>query len=75
MAEDDDTDDEHITAILDELLKDATATYIPYETANVQKQMEPKGIRVFSVSALAYTQSRNRFQERRPHYRYNDSRY
>jgi hypothetical protein len=66
LAEEDDADPDAISDMLDELLREATIAYVKYETANVQRQMEPKGIKVFSVSALAYTSSRSRFRKDGP---------
>ncbi|KAI4958200.1 hypothetical protein J4E86_003797 [Alternaria arbusti] len=57
---------EVVSDMLDELLREATIAYIKYETANVQRQMHPKGIKVFSVSALAHTSSRSRIQRDTP---------
>jgi hypothetical protein len=59
-------DENAISDMVDELLREATIAYIKYETANVQRQMEPKGIKVFFVSALAYTSSRSRFRKDGP---------
>ncbi|USP75564.1 Dynamin N domain containing protein [Curvularia clavata] len=53
-------DDQTISGLLDEIVKEIIIAYIKYETANVQKMMHPKGIRVFSVSALAHTRAMNR---------------
>ncbi|KAI4630907.1 hypothetical protein J4E83_002432 [Alternaria metachromatica] len=66
LYEEGDADDDVISDMLDELLREATIAYIKYETANVQRQMQPKGIKVFSVSALAYTSSRSRIQRDTP---------
>ena len=55
-----------ISDLLDELLREATIAYIKHETANVQRQMQPKGIKVFSVSALAHTSSRSHIQKDGP---------
>ncbi|KAI4923976.1 hypothetical protein J4E85_008134 [Alternaria conjuncta] len=66
LYEEGDADDYVISDMLDELLREATVAYIKYETANVQRQMQPKGIKVFSVSALAYTSSRSRIQRDTP---------
>ncbi|KAI4693739.1 uncharacterized protein J4E84_002314 [Alternaria hordeiaustralica] len=66
LYEEGDADDNVISDMLDELLREATIAYIKYETANVQRQMQPKGIKVFSVSALAYTSSRSRIQKDTP---------
>jgi hypothetical protein len=60
------TDATVISELLNEVLKEATIAYIKYETANVQRQMQPKGIKVFSVSALAYTSSRSRIRRDGP---------
>ncbi|KAI4708037.1 hypothetical protein J4E89_007156 [Alternaria sp. Ai002NY15] len=66
LYEEGDADDNVISDMLDELLREATIAYIKYETANVQRQMQPKGIKVFSVSALAYISSRSRIQKDTP---------
>lgn len=44
---------------MDQLLDEATIAYTKYETESVQKKMQSKGVKVFSVSALSYTTSRN----------------
>jgi hypothetical protein len=66
LADEESTDVAVISELLDEVLREATIAYIKYETANVQKQMQPKGIKVFSVSALAYTSSRSRIRKDGP---------
>lgn len=63
LEEDEDPGDIIISEKLEELLREATAAFIKFETANVQKQMQPKGIKVFSVSAMAYTASKNQVQK------------
>ena len=63
LEDDEDLDDSMISEMFEELLREATGAYIKYETANVQKQMQLKGIKVFSVSAMAYNALKNRVQK------------
>jgi hypothetical protein len=65
LDEEGNADPEVISDLLDELLKEATIAYIKHETANVQRRMQPKGIKVL-VSALAHTSSRSRIQKDGP---------
>ncbi|RMZ70013.1 nuclear gtpase slip-gc-like [Pyrenophora seminiperda CCB06] len=62
LSEQEDADDVTLMDLLDGLLREATVAYIKHETANVQKQMQPKGIKVFAVSALSHANSRHRFR-------------
>ena len=66
LEDEEDTEDEEIAVKRDDLLRDARPAFIKYETANVKKQMQPKGIKVFSVSALDYTTSKTRAQTGNP---------
>lgn len=57
-----DYDPAMVSDLMEDVLKEATGAYIKYETANVQKQMQPKGIKVFAVSALAHITSRKHYR-------------
>jgi hypothetical protein len=60
LEDEDGEDIATLTALTDDIVREATIAYIKYETANIQQQMNSKGIRVFQVSALAHIASRNR---------------
>ncbi|CAA9960449.1 Dynamin N domain containing protein [Pyrenophora teres f. maculata] len=66
LSDQDDVDASIIAGLIDELLREVTIAYIKYETANVQRLMQPKGIKVFAVSAISHIQSKNKFRTVNP---------